>query len=219
MSSKTYKLLLTPENSSVDTEVARNWAIGLAQALAGATRIEFDEIDLGGQEAHDKTTAHEDRKPTWTIIVSLWGNAAPQEPPAGYKMTILVVDDRVGYGFENDRPGPVDGYKKMSFWKAKAGLSRSEWDPLYADHIRTVPHLQPIWRYRQNMIVSKPQSFLYDAVSENWWLTLKHLTEGFFFSEEAKAAVYAETKRFIDFEVTLNFVSRNEVLFVAEAPP
>jgi hypothetical protein len=127
------------------------------------------------------------------------------------------MDDRVGFGFENDRPGLVDGYKKMSFWKAKNGLNRSEWDPLYADHIVTVPHLQPIWRYRQNMIVRKPQSFPYDAISENWWLKLKDLSEGFFFSAEAKEAVYAETKRFIDFDVTLNFVSRNEVLFIATA--
>jgi len=217
MTANTYKLLLTPLGSSAAAENARRWARSLPQVLDAVTRVEFDAITAEGQETHDRATSHEDRKPQWTVIVSVWGGPPPDQGPAGYDMTVLTVEDRIGYGFGNDRPGPVEGYKKMSFWKAKAGLGRSEWDPLYAHHIVTVPHLQPIWRYRQNMIVSKPPALPFDAISENWWLTLRDLSDGFFFSAEAKEAVYAETKRFIDFDVTMNFISRNEVLFIAGA--
>lgn len=213
MTSNSYKILLTAQETSAKADSARIWARSLPHTLAGVARVEFDELDGAGQETHDRATSHEDRKPQWSVVVSLWSETPPDRPPTGYRMTILTVEDRIGYGFENDRLGPVAGYKKMSFWKAKEGLGRSEWDPLYADHIATVPHLQPIWRYRQNIIAHKPSSLPFDAISENWWLTLRDLSDGFFFSPEAREAVYAETKRFIDFNVTLNFISRNEVLF------
>ena len=135
-----YKLLLVPEpGKSPGVDVARQWAVALPDRVKGVSRIEFDPLDLEGQATHDRGTGRSVSAPKWQIIVSLWASAVPESLPVGFTMIPIVVEDRIGYGFESDRPGIVPGYKKMSFWKAKDGLSRSFWDPPLCTSYRDGP--------------------------------------------------------------------------------
>ena len=211
-----YKLLLVPDNAERDAPwPVRQWAEGLAQLQAGVTRIEFDPIDREAQAVHDRYVPSTWPSPGMSAIVSLWAAAPPGAPPAAHRMLVIEVADRVGYGFEGDGPGPVRGYKKFSMWGATPDVPRETWDPLYAHHIVTVPQQQPIWRYRQNIIVGKPQELPYDAISENWWATVEDLSGRFYFSEASRREVQAETVQFVDYKVHTAFIARNEVLFIA----
>ena len=136
-------------------------------------------------------------------------------PPEGCHPTVFEVRDRVGYGFEADAPGPVAGFKKYTLWKAKPGVAPDRWDALYAHHIVTVRDQQPIWRYRQNIILRQPAGMPFDAISENWWANKHDLSTGFFHSKAAETAVQDETSQFIDLSVTANFVGRNELIYKA----
>jgi hypothetical protein len=129
-------------------------------------------------------------------------------------MSILAVDDRIGYGYEDDTVGLVRGYKKLTFWKALPGVTREVWEPLYAHHIVTVRDNQPQWRYRQNMITECPPGFPYDAISENWWANIHDITDGYYYSPEKKITLFEEIGQFIDVAETANFVCRNTVLSV-----
>jgi hypothetical protein len=213
VSHQSYKLILTPVGViSNSTEELLDWAKTLPRVLGDVSRLEFDAIDAEAQAVHNRAVGRPGATSGWIAIVSLWASASPPAPPAGFKMEAVRVVDRIGYGFEADRLGPVSGYKKFSFWTAKAGVSRQKWNELYAHHIKTVPALQPIWRYRQNIILEKPKSLPFEAISENWWMTLRDLSDRFYFSAAAKEAVHLETRQFIDFDQTFNFVSRNQVL-------
>ncbi len=176
-------------------------------------RIELDLLDLHGQNEHNKNRRSNDPQFDFTAFVSLWAAAPPQFGPSGYGMTVIETCDRIGYGFQDEGLGDVDGYKKVTLWKAKPGVPQAIWDSLYAHHIVTVPHLQPIWRYRQNTILDKPQGFPFDAMSENWWRTLHDLTDGFFLSKDAERVVFSEISQFIDLNVTASFVGRNTLLY------
>ena len=211
-----FRIFLFPQaQPRPDIGWLRSWASGLAEALPGLQRLELDLVDDEALELHRTARPSLTPLPKFCAALAIWADEAPQAAPAGFGSFTFEVRDRVGYGFEDDGPGPMRGFKKHTFWKAKSGLAPEEWDALYAHHITTVPHLQPIWRYRQNIILRKPEALPFDAISENWWATKHDLAEGFFFSDAAAAAVQKETSQFIDLDVTANFVGRNELIFKA----
>lgn len=189
-------------------EGLRAWAAALPQAR----RVELDLLADDAQAQHRQAMPNRVAGPVFVASVSLWAPEGPAAPPPSFDMHAYEVADREGFGFEGERLGEVPGFKKTTLWKARDGLTRQEWDPLYAHHILTVRDNQPMWRYRQNLILRGPAGSPFDAISENWWSSAADLHGGFFRSDGARQAVLEETRQFIDLAVTSNFVSRNFLL-------
>jgi hypothetical protein len=156
-------------------------------------------------------------QPRFCAFLSLW-SASPVDPlslgqPPNATVHALEVTERLRHDFPYDMPVgvPTMGFKKTTLWHASKTCP-GDWHNRYAGYGDVVLRChRSAWRYRQNLVVSAPTGLDFDAVSELWWATAPALLDRFYASDEARAAVKADTV-FVEMGATVPVVTVHTVV-------
>jgi hypothetical protein len=198
------------------------WVDILRSRSGGLKALELDVLSLPEHRAHDEFFSRPATKPAWSALVSLWTSSPDRPdlpaPPDPFAAVCVQVREHRAFGMEKAvaSAGATPGLKKTTFWKAPTGLASKTWQDRYRAHVATVQKHHSAWAYRQNIVIDKPASFPFDAVSENWWAELPDLRERFYLSEAGRRAVSEEVAGFIDLAVVAQVVSRHTVIVPLE---
>jgi hypothetical protein len=105
--------------------------------------------------------------------------------------------------------------RRVSLHCSIAGITIAEYRRIFATHlIVTRDHMAAAWRYRQTDVSHRdgPLAWAVDGISEFWFSTTDDLADPYSGDSDAKAAVQADSKLFVDSRtaVTLSGIERDQ---------
>jgi len=186
----------------------------LRAQLLGAPIVDGAERYVVDVPTPDEPARHPD---DFVAVLSVTGGDPSGASIDGAALTAYEVDERLQWDYDRDWPDgmPSPGMKQMSFVRRLPTITHDAFADHWSNNHTPLAriHHPGIWRYCQNVVIDRaPGAPEVDGISELQFRTADDMHTRMYDSDEGKAIIAEDVKRFIERSAGWRQVAQEHIL-------